>query len=603
MEAIKSKSAAKLLLTRKMPRLEEVKRTTMEQIDDLVGGTLGPGGHPVLIERPEHGLEPMITKDGVTVFQAIGFRDGAAHCLMEAVRGVARRTAAEAGDGTTTATILAAAFSAKTSEYREHHPTVSPRLICQNIQDTYAKILAPTIEMVSLPVDLETPGGRRRARAVAAVSANGDEPLADAIMECFDICGDEGNVTITESSGDSRYEVSKIQGYPLPTGYELSCAKFYPAFINDPGTQKLILDKPIFALYYGRVMDIQTLLPLMAKIQEAWEGNYLESHNVVVVATGFSEAVLGSLAHNFVSPGSINVYPVVVPQTPFANGTMHFLGDLAAVVGGDVLDPLNNRIEEATLENLGNIGKDAENVWRPMGVTRLESSRYRSTILGYSNTELLKRRAAELKSNLEFDAASDLDRDYLRERLAKLTGGIAHLKVLGSSNGELKERRDRAEDAVCAVRGALISGALIGGGQVLMLLRASLPDSEINREIVAPALLAPVQRLLSNAGLAPQDQLDIIARYEATIADPSAFEHDAFNCRTMEWVSGQDTGLFDSVPAVRQALKNSISIATLYGTLGGIIVQPRDREIEIKDSRDAAEYDRMMQENPADERP
>jgi chaperonin GroEL len=619
METLKAKTPAKLVLTRGMDRLKAMKRDTMKVVVEAVGGTLGPGGRPVLIERAEQGLPPFPTKDGVTVFRALGFRRAEQHCLMEAMRDASIRTANEAGDGTTTATILAGAFADLTEEFRAKHPKESPRRVCQEIQDLFDKVLRPEIDLAAIGVDLELEPvldgdgnqvsaqpspGRRAARAVACISGNGDEEMADAVMKCFDICGDEGNVTITESSGPSRYEVTKVQGYPLPTGYELSCARYAPAFINDPGTQRLVLDKPIFVMYYGRISDVQTLLPLQNKIQEAWAGEYLETHNVVLVALGFSEAVLAHLAYNFVNPSVINVYPVVVPQTPFQNGTRHFLDDLAAVVGGDVLDPLNCRIEDAQLNNLGNLRQDTDDpqqVWKVRGVTRFEASRYRSTVLGYCHQDLIKRRWSELKQLSTTDVASQLDADYLRERMAKLTGGIAKLNVVGSSNGELKERRDRAEDAVCAVRGALAHGGLIGGCRMLMRLREVLPSTPVCQEIVKPALLEPIRVLLDNAGLPEDEAAAVIARMEEEVRADS---RTTFNALTMEWVDGAETGLLDSVPAVREALKNAISIATLYGTLGGIIVQARDHEFEVKDARDAAEFKRQVDEdwNPANDR-
>jgi chaperonin GroEL len=620
MESLKAKTPAKIVLTRSMDKLKKLKRETMRVVVEAVGGTLGPGGHPVLIERPEYGLPPVFTKDGVTVFRALGFKNAVQHCLMEGMRDASIRTANEAGDGTTTATILAGAFSDLTEEFRERHPTASPRLICSEIQKVFDEVLRPSIDLSAISVDLEHVGdpaegepsrepspGRRAARAVACISANGDEELADAVMRCFDICGDEGNVTITESSGPSHYEVVQVQGYPLPTGYELSCARYYDAFINDPGTQRCILDKPLFVLYFGRISDVQTLLPLQNKIQEAWAGDYLEAHNVVLVATGFSEAVLAHLAYNFVKPSVINVFPVVVPQTPFANGTRHFLDDLAAVVGGTVCDPINHRLEDAQLVDLGNLYQDTDDpqqVWKPLpkGVSKFEASRYRSTVLGYADPVALKKRWAELKQLSTTDVASQLDADYLRERMAKLTGGIAHLRVIGSSNGELKERRDRAEDAVCAVRGALASGGLIGGCHTLMRLRELLPNTPVCQEIVKAALQRPLEVLLFNAGLSDDEAKGVIAEMAARVCRED--NRTTFNAATMEWVDGMESGLLDSVPAVREALKNAISIATLNGTLGAVIVQARDREFEMTDARDAAEFTRQVDQdwNPADER-
>lgn len=614
MQYQKVKSVGKVVLTREDPALRAVKASTMRRVSSIVGGTLGPGGHPVLIERFEHDLGPIVTKDGVTVFKNLGFQGAAAHVLMEAMRDVAQRTAAEAGDGTTTATILAESFSRLTEEYLAAHKEASAGKVAREIQALWTDVMAPEIEVNALPADLESEGGRSVLEAVARISANGDAELARAVMACYDICGDKGNVTISESSGHSRIEVERIEGYPLPTGYEMSCSKFYPSFVNDPGVGLCKLEDPVFLLNFGVVVDLQAIMPIMEKLQNGWAGEsdgmgrmtnrYVEPHNLVVVATGFSEQVLAGLAHNMAKPDSINVVPLTVPLSQFANGSRYFLDDLAAVTGATVFDKATHPVQSATLEDLGNLQQASDGIYRARGVTSVEIGRYRSTILGQADTDLLLARVRELEPGLK-QSASEMDYDYLKERIARLSKGIALLKIFGSSNGELKERRDRAEDAVCAVRGALQSGSIVGGGWGLMRLKSVLPDTPVCKEIVGPALEQPVRTLLSNVGIegAP-DQKVFIDRLSSAAADGDMHTYD---CLELDWVDGPATGLLDSVPAVREAVKNAISMATLYGTVGGIIAFPRDNELERSEARETAAYIRDVAqgaalENIADER-
>jgi chaperonin GroEL len=315
---------------------------TSSIIASVVGGTLGPGGHPVLIEREEHGLPPDITKDGVTVIRSLGFKDSASHVLMEAERDAAVRTAATAGDGTTTATILSDAFLRRVMKFCDSNKNYSPQAVVRDIQKTYAEVFEPSIRDLTLRGDLSTPEGRKRLAAVATVSANGDTELADAVLEAYDICGDDGNVTILEASGKvSSIEVREIPGFPIGMGYEESLQHFFPVFINRPDLQMVRMEKPAFLLYFGQINEMQVLLPLLEKLQDAYRGEYLKTHNIVVVATGFSTKVLASLAVNWSDPNSINVLPFLVPnKNPIHNAAKNFIDDLAAVVGAEVYDPV-----------------------------------------------------------------------------------------------------------------------------------------------------------------------------------------------------------------------------------------------------------------------
>ncbi len=587
MEYNKVKSAAKQVIT-KSPRLQETVLKTMRTISDIVGATLGPGGQPVLIERFEHGLPAMVTKDGVTVFRAIGFEDAASHCVMETARDASIRTASEAGDGTTTATVLSEAIVRNIDSFCKRNPRVSPQKVVRHLEKTFRDCIAPAITELSRKASLETDEGRKLLHAVARVSANGDQELADAVIECFDVTGDEGNVTIIESNGPSHYEVEKIEGFAIGMGYEESCAKFYSKFINDIGRQLVSMEKPVFLLYHGRITEIQTLVPLMERVGHEWNmSKFKTPHNVVVVATGFSESVLANLAANFARPDTINVFPLLVPMSSQANGQMQFLQDVAAVTGATILDPLNAPIENADIDVLG------------PGVDLFESSRFRSSIIGQADEGLVLARIEEIALALQ-SPESELDAIILRERKAKIAGGIAKLKVIGASNGELKEKRDRAEDAVCAVRGAIKHGCLPGGAWTLLKLCNVMPHDPIIDNVLRTAFIEPFNRLLQNCGITDAAEAQaVLGPILEGIRDGKTVVYDF-----LEQTHGDafETGILDSTPAVREAIRTSVSIASQLGTMGGIVVFGRDKQLERDEAKATAAFLRDANSNPADER-
>lgn len=599
MEYAKVKSVAKTVEP-KGPNLDKIILDTMKIVSDVVGSTLGPGGQPVLIERYEHGLPPMITKDGVTAFRSLGFRDARAHAVMETSRDSAIRTATEAGDGTTTATILSEAIVRYTKEFCKNNPRVSPQRVVRHLEQTFRQHIEPKLKELAIPVDGSTDEGKALLHSVAKVSANGDTDLADAVMECFEITGDEGNVTILEVNGPSAYEVDQIEGYPVAMGYEESCGKFYPKFINDEGTQRCVLENPIFVLYHGRLTEIQTVVLLMEKIGELWQSNRLSTYNVVLVATGFSDSVLGQLALNFAAPNTINVFPLLVPQSPITNGQVHFLQDIAAVTNGKIFDPLNAPLDTAEVIDLGNVTQDEETGRLVTdGVRTFEASRYRSSVVGFANEQVLFERVDTLRTLAE-NAESQLDALFLGERIAKLTGGIARLKVIGASNGETKEKRDRAEDAVCSVRGAIKHGCIYGGGWGLLKLCASIPYNQINDNVLRPALLEPVNRLLQNIGIVDSVEFQqVLGPILEGIQNDVPCVYDALETKHVHPVQG---GILDSLPAVLEAIRNSISIASQLGTLGAIVVFERDDELERQEARATSQWHRDANVNPADER-
>jgi chaperonin GroEL len=584
----KVKDADKIVLP-KSPLLTEKVLHTMKRISDIVGATLGPGGQPVLIERQDNNLPSMVTKDGVTVFRSLGFRDEVEHEIMSTARDAAVRTASEAGDGTTTATILSEAIVRRTNQYCKANPRVSPQRVVRKLEQAYRELIAPALSKLAIDVDFSSESGRNILHAVAKVSANGDTDLADAVLKCFDAVGDDGNVTIIEMSGPSHYEVERLEGYPVGMGYEESCGRYFPSFINDQATQRILLEKPRFILYYGTITSAMTMALIGDKIYNDWQ-EHGTSPNVVFVANGFSDEVLGVMMHNFLLPNSICPVPLLVPKGPFLNYSMSFLQDLKAFTGATIFDPANRPLESAELEDLGH------------GIESFEASRYRSNIIGNPDESSISLRVEELEANMA-NPESELERQFLQERIGKLTGGIAKLKVIGASNGELREKRDRAEDAVMSIRGAIRNGALPGGGWSLIYLAKMMSETgdPILNQILGGAFREPVFRLLSNIG-ADSDEIDsIVEQLEESVIDycDNDYSKDAkvYDADAGQFTYAMKAGLLDSVPAVRDAIKNAISIASLLGTLGGAVVFGRDQELERSEAKDSLEFQRTVAED------
>ena len=613
MEYKKVKSTAKVV-TPKGPQLTSLVKETLEVISSIVGATLGPGGRSVLIERYEHNLPPIVTKDGITCFRALGFLDATRHTIMETARDSASRTASEAGDGTITATVLAEAIVRNVDKYCMNNPKISPQRVIRILEKYFSETIEPSIRQSSIQVDVSTQEGKSLLWGVAKISANGDERLADAVMKCYDITGDEGNVTIIEESGPSGYCVEEIKGFGISIGYEETCGRLWSKFVNDAGTSRCLMDRPVFAVYNGKITETQTIQLFMEKIGNAWASGAYNHHNVVLVANGFSESVLGELAVNFSLANTINVYPLTAPQSPSPGGQEGFLEDVCAITGAILFDPLNRTFDQGEFQDLG------------PGVELFEASRYRSNIVGHAEGPLFSGydgtgkaiytdngtyedgillRIDELQSQIE-SAASQLDRLLLEERVAKLSGGIARLKVIGASNGETKEKRDRAEDAVCGVRGAIKHGCLPGGGWMLMKLSSDHPDCLVRpiiETVLFPSLQEPVRLLLLNAGLTTEEVLGIIESYKDNFLNVSSNSMLAYDCLKHSWINPIEEGLLDSTPAVLEAVRNSLSIASLLGTIGGTIVFPRDGELERVEARDTQDFIRNANVNEANLRP
>jgi chaperonin GroEL len=588
-EVAKSKTAAKTI-TYNHQKLKDIVLKTLAKASAMVGSTLGPNGKVVLIERQEN-LGPYLSKDGITVFNSMAFADPTAQVVLEAARDSSSKTNVEAGDGTTTATILADSLIRNGFEYLEKNPRLSSQKIMRELEKSFENFIVPFIRSNAVRITNENKDDLMRK--VALISTNNDVEMTDAVMECFGLVGTNGQVTIAESSGMGGFGVEKVDGFPIARGFEDSCGRFLEEFINDRSNYRTMLDKPKFILYNGKITDINSLLPLFDKIGNASDAQQHDkdamSPNIVLIAHAFSESVVATLASNFKAPNTINVIPVITPMTHQANSPYHFLLDVSSFTGASVFDPLSKPLPGAEIKDLG-----------IDSMKTFEYSRYKSLIIGTPDEGLLIPRVEELEQQAK-QAESVYDAEMMKERMSILTGGIARLKVYGSSEAELKEKRHRVEDAVCAIKGAIKDGVLPGCAKTLNTLASQIHNnpalSDAVKYIMGKSLVEPFRRILTNGGqnigevleiwqnmmFNRRSWLDRLLKKEQT-STALFYTYDALNHKFGDAI---EIGVIDSASAVLYAIKNSLSVAKMLMGLSGIVVFQRDSTL---DSEEAADY-------------
>lgn len=570
----KVKPAAKVVISENA-KIQTKVLETMKAIADTVGATLGPSGRPVLIERQEYGLPNILTKDGVTVFRNLGFRDPTAQAIMESARDAANRTVVEAGDGTTTATVLAYALVRNLIRFCEDNPKYTPQKIVREIEFYFKHMVEPSVKKWAITQEVFEGDFAQMLKDVATISANGDVELANVVMKCFDLTGDKGAIVVSEQSGPSGYNVEHIEGFPIEVGYEESLGRYQSLYINDKANNRVYIENPVFILSQAPVTEIQSVQLLLEQIGKAW-GDSINSekefsHNVVLVAPSFSDSLVGALGGNWQASDTINVIPMVCPKTIIQNSEIHFIDDLASVTGATVFNPITKPINSGTLNDVG------------YGIKSFEMSRFRSMIVGVCERGLVKMQSQTLSDSLS-KAESKLDAQIIEDRIARLNGGICKLKIVGPSSGEIRERRDRAEDAIAAVRGAIKHGFLPGACSTLLKLASQLPETPVFQHVIKPALEFPFLKILNNCGYT-EDESELILKDYYEKLDTHVF--DAMNGKFEEPFS---IGLLDSVPAVLESIRNSFSIASILGTMGGTIVFERDDFLEREEASQVNHY-------------
>lgn len=556
--------------TKSFRRNKENETRVLNAITDLagiVGATLGPGGRPILIEREN--APPLSTKDGVTVARAYRASGTIERVVSDAAKEVCERTVRLAGDGTTTAVVLASDIVESGQLFLDKHPEYSPQRVSRELKQIYQEKIKPQIISFSRPLSgLSEEESEKAIRHVALVSANHDEEIADAVAKAVSSVGEDGMVTAEEGAGaETRVEYS--EGFSFMSGLHDLGPAAGPSFVNRQDFGDCRIDTGAYvALYDGEINDIGTIAPLMEKVAMLTDEN---GHHIkaamVVFAHRFSDFVLKTFAQNF-RRGTLTIVPVITPRNGQAVGRSQFLHDLAAYCDGHVFDAQGTTLNEAVPSMLGTI--DSIKIGRSEGV-----------ILGEPVLERVDQRIEELKAQMSDPATSEFDREMIRYRIGRMTGGVATIYAGGASALEAKERHARVVDAISAVRSAIQQGVVPGGGATLAKISYSMNNGV--ESILGEAILAPFYRILENVGLQVTDIREILPK----IGPNESGKFMVYDALSQELVDWWEAGILDPARVTLSALENALSVAQLLMTLGGVIgTEFTDEEHRIKMMQD-----------------
>src|SRR5687767_11626195 len=509
----------------------------VNKLADAVKVTLGPKGRNVVIEK-KFG-SPTITKDGVTVAKEIEFADPLENMGAQMVREVVSKTSEVAGDGATTATVLAQAI------YREGSMNVTaganPMEIKRGIE-LAVKAAVEAIDKLSKPVE-----GKDIAQ-VGTISANNDEEIGRIIAEAMEKVGKDGVITVEESrTMETALEV--VEGMRFDRGY------LSPYFVTDPERMEVVLENPYLLIYEKKIASMKDLLPVLEKVAQ-------QGAPLMIIAEEVEGEALATLVVNKLR-GTLRVAAVKAPG--YGDRRKAMLEDIAVLTGGKaVTEDLGIKLENLRLEDLGRAKKvviDKENT------TIVEGAGTRKAIEG---------RVKQIRTQIE-ETTSDYDREKLQERLAKLVGGVAVIKVGAATETEMKEKKARVEDAMHATKAAVEEGIVPGGG--VALLRASKVidglklegDQKVGAEIVRRAIEAPIRWIANNAGVEGS-----IVVQKVKESKEAAYGYNAASDTYEDLVKA---GVIDPTKVVRSALQNAASIASLLLTTEAMVSEiPEDKK-------------------------
>ena len=492
---------------------------------DAVKVTLGPKGRNVLLER-SFGA-PVITKDGVSVAKEIELKDKFENMGAQIVKQVASKTADVAGDGTTTATVLAQAIVQEGMKYVASG--MNPMDLKRGIDQAVSGVVE-ALRKLSKPISTS-----KETAQVAALSANADEAIGKIIADAMDKVGREGVITVEDGKSLDN-ELDIVEGMQFDRGY------LSPYFITDPEKQVAQLDDPLVLLYDKKISNVRELLPVLESAAKAGKP-------LLIVAEDVEGEALATLVVNAMR-GVLKVTAVKAPG--FGDRRKAMLEDIAILTGATVIsEETGKQLDKATLQDLGS-------------AKRIEVRKEDTIIIdGAGKQEAIDARVKTLRKQIE-DATSDYDREKLQERVAKLAGGVAVIKVGAATEVEMKERKDRVDDALHATRAAVEEGIVPGGGVALLRARASIQDlkganadQDAGIRIVRRALEAPLRAIVANAGEEPSVVV-------AKVADAKG--NFGYNAATGEYGDLVEIGVVDPTKVTRTALQNAASIAGLILT-------------------------------------
>lgn len=544
-------------------------RETLSQLSGIVGSTLGPGGNTVLLERP--GLPPLVTKDGVTVIGHVAFQDATKHVISEAAKEVSQRTNQQAGDGTTTAIVLAEGMVRYGLDFLQKNPGKSPQQVCRDLNSMVNQIIDVLSEK-ALPVKT-----KEDLFKVAMVSSNFDPEIANAVVEAVDMVGEDGTI-VAEEGNTRKTEVQIQEGFPVSKGLN-HLGPAQEIFINNEQDQECVFDDPYVMLYDGELRTVQDLGLFFARVLEEMKDSG-EVRPILLFAHKFSPQVVKLLSVNAQANTAV-IVPVETPSTAQPHSKHHFLHDLASFSGASVFDGVTNTLSGGDLSGLGACG-------------RARVGRYNSYLFDAVDENTVEERITVLKRQKE-NAESDYDAEIIKERIGNLLGGIATIFVGGSSDLEIKEKKHRIEDSINATRSAIEMGILPGGGATLLCVGQYLRSSTDNSvsEILTKSLVEPFYRISRNAGEMDKHIGDAAAEINSNSQD--GIPNLVYDCFKHDFVDPYEVGIVDPVKVTISALSNALSIAQMLMTIGGTIVIPRDRQEEQAAELAAQNFAQQMQ--------
>ena len=498
--------------------------------------TLGPKGRNVVLDRAFGA--PTVTKDGVSVAKEIELKDKFENMGACMVREVASKTSDNAGDGTTTATVLAQAIVDEGMKF------VAAGMNPMDLERGIDKAVAAAIEELR-KISKPTTTNKEIAQ-VGAISANSDAEIGDIISEAMDKVGKEGVITV-EDGKSLKNELEVVEGMQFDRGY------LSPYFINQPEKQAAVLDNPFILLHDKKISNIRELLPVLEQVAKA-------ARPLVIIAEDIDGEALATLVVNSIR-GILKVVAVKAPG--FGDRRAAMLEDIAVLTGGTVISTnVGLTLDKATLEQLGTAKK-------------VEVTKENTTIIdGAGQAEAIENRVRNIRTQIEA-ATSDYDREKLQERVAKLAGGVALIKVGAATEVEMKEKKARVEDALHATRAAVEEGIVAGGGVALIRAKQAIRDIKGDNDeqnagirIVLRAMEEPLRQIVANAGDEPSVVVNTVAQGEGNFG---------YNAQTGEYGDLVEMGVLDPTKVTRTALQNAASVASLILTTDCMVADiPQD---------------------------
>lgn len=497
----------------------------VEKLAKAVGTTLGPRGRNVVLDK-KYGA-PHITKDGVTVAKDIELEDSFENMGAQLVREVATKTNDVAGDGTTTATVLAHAIIKE--GFKNVTAGSNPTLIKRGM-DKALDVLVQEIQKIAKEVKTS-----EEINSVATISGNNDKEIGKLIAEAMEKVGKDGVITVEDSKAMETY-VDVVEGMQFDRGY------LSPYMATDAESMVAELDDPYILLYDKKISSLKDLVPLLETVLK-------QSKPLLIIAEDVDGEALATLIVNKLR-GTLNVVAVKAPA--FGDRRKAMLEDIAILTGGQVIsEDKGMRLDQATPDMLGR-------------ARRVRVEKENTTIVdGAGETSAIKGRVKQIEMAIA-ESTSDYDIEKLNERKAKLAGGVALIKVGAATEVELKEKKDRVQDALSATKAAVDEGIVAGGGLALLKIQAALDslkgdneEEQVGINIIKKAIEAPMKRIAENAGV---DGSVIVMKAR------ESKETQGYNALTDEWVDMMKSGIVDPAKVTRTALQNAVSIAGMLLT-------------------------------------